>query len=841
MQINLIYDQATSTLPAGFTDAMNRVVAYLDAEFTNNVTLDLHVGYGEEDGDPIDPGFQAENTPANYDRFSYTTLRQDLVNAATSTDDQTSVQNLPTVDPISGTHDWWVDDLQQRALGIGSGDAVGYLGFEVAGNTFTDSDGNTEVDEWDFDRSNGITPNYTTVSNGKTVYHNVWDFEGVALHEITEEMGRTLGDGEDILTESGKTTPDGIDDYTIEDLFRFSAPGDRLTFGRGGYASPDNGTTILRYFNPLSGDSDPGDWDGNYGDDSFNSPVISSGVINDVSPQDLRVMDILGWTLEGGGDDYGSDTQFAGEISSTPIGAAPFNYLVSGTINYITQGITPGDHDWFRVYLTKGYSYRIDVDLGTLEESHLALYDSSSNELAVDINRYDGGTLDHASRLFYTPTTSGYYYVDVSGYLERETGTYTVSVVPDDYDASINTTGTLAVGGSSTGEIETDLDSDWFKVQLTAGRSYVFHMSGTAETSIELHDANGNNQGVSANALGSSALIYRAVTGGTYFLDASTNGSSTIGGYTVAANLKVADDFNGDGTSDILFRNNGGSGDAGFYQINNGSLQAWHDIGASSTAYSAVGVGDFNTDGVSDVLFTSSASGDTGYYQINYSTGTLQGWHDVWAASTAYSVVGIGDFNFDGTSDILYRDNATGDTGFYQMLNSADSAFENPGWEDIGGTSTAYSVVGIGDFNDDGNSDILFRDNATGDTGFYTKTIANPWTWVDVGASSTAYSVVGVGDFNGDGTSDILYRDNTTGDTGFYAIVNGANTGWHDIGASSTAYSVVGVGDYNSDGTSDILFRDNATGDTGFYAIVNGANAGWHDIGASSTAYHVVS
>jgi hypothetical protein len=39
MQINLIYDQPMNTLPAGFTDAMNRVVAYLDAEFTNNVTL----------------------------------------------------------------------------------------------------------------------------------------------------------------------------------------------------------------------------------------------------------------------------------------------------------------------------------------------------------------------------------------------------------------------------------------------------------------------------------------------------------------------------------------------------------------------------------------------------------------------------------------------------------------------------------------------------------------------------------------------------------------------------------------------------------------------------------
>jgi hypothetical protein len=56
--------------------------------------------------------------------------------------------------------------------------------------------------------------------------------------------------------------------------------------------------------------------------------------------------------------------------------------------------------------------------------------------------------------------------------------------------------------------------------------------------------------------------------------------------------------------------------------------------------------------------------------------------------------------------------------------------------------------------------------------------------------SHVAYSVVATGDYLGDGTSDVLFRNNTTGDTGFYEIVNGANAGWHDIGASSTAYHV---------------------------------------------------
>jgi autotransporter passenger strand-loop-strand repeat protein len=291
------------------------------------------------------------------------------------------------------------------------------------------------------------------------------------------------------------------------------------------------------------------------------------------------------------------------------------------------------------------------------------------------------------------------------------------------------------------------------------------------------------------------------------------------------------DDFYGNDTSDILF--DGGSGDTGFYQMNSGANAGWHDIGPSSTAYAVDGTGDFTGNGTSDVLFRDNATGDTGFYQIV--NGALTGWKDIGASSTSYAVVGTGDFMGAGVDDVLFRNNASGDTGFYQIANGV-----NVGWVDIGASSTAYSVVGIGDFTGNGTDDILYRDNATGDTGFYEIVSGVNTGWHDIGASSTAYSVGGVGDFTGSGTDDILYRDNATGDTGFYEIVNGVNTGWHDIGASSTAYSVVAIGDYSDSGTDDILFRANATGDTGYYQIVSGVNKGWHDIGGSSTAYHVV-
>jgi hypothetical protein len=316
----------------------------------------------------------------------------------------------------------------------------------------------------------------------------------------------------------------------------------------------------------------------------------------------------------------------------------------------------------------------------------------------------------------------------------------------------------------------------------------------------------------------------------------------------------TVDDFSGDGVSDVLYYNHT-TGDVGYYAMN-GSKVGWKDIGGSSTAYNVVGTGDFNDDGTADILFRDNATGDTGFYAMsnggepngtgategNDASGKFTGWVDIGASNTAYSVVGTGKFEAgngqDNTSDILFRDNATGDTGFYTIVNGAKT-----GWVDLGPSSTAYSVVGVGDFADDGTSDVLFRDNSTGDVGFYNIVNGVNKGWVDIGGSNTAYSVVAVGDFFGNnvGAADILFRDNATGDFGYYDIVLGKNTGWVDLGGSSTAYSIVAVGDYYGNGTDDILFRNNTTGDTGFYSMSDvGLNTGWHDIGASSTAYHVV-
>jgi ELWxxDGT repeat protein len=291
-----------------------------------------------------------------------------------------------------------------------------------------------------------------------------------------------------------------------------------------------------------------------------------------------------------------------------------------------------------------------------------------------------------------------------------------------------------------------------------------------------------------------------------------------------------SDDFFGNNTSDILFRNTT-SGDTWFEAISNGVFAGWNQIGGSSTSYDATGVGDFYGTGASDILFRNNSTGDTWFEAI--SNGAFAGWNQIGGSSTSYAVAGVGDFYGTGPSDILFRNSTSGDTWFEAISNGVFA-----GWHQIGGSDTHYSVVGVADFYDSGTDDILFRNNSTGDTWIEQMTNGAFAGWHQIGGSDTHYSVVGVGDFFGNGTDDILFRNNSTGDTWSEVILNGTFLSWLQIGGSNTSYSVVGIGDYFGNNTSDILFR-NSTGDTWVEQITNGVFASWNHIGGSSTAYTV--
>jgi cyclophilin family peptidyl-prolyl cis-trans isomerase len=328
------------------------------------------------------------------------------------------------------------------------------------------------------------------------------------------------------------------------------------------------------------------------------------------------------------------------------------------------------------------------------------------------------------------------------------------------------------------------------------------------------------------NGDGKADILWRNSATGLNSIWRSGNGADVQGVTQVAdLNWTVAGtgDYDGNGAADILWRN-GASGQnvlwksASKSQSLNLTTQdvAWsvapYKTGAAPSARTAQN--DFNGDGTSDMLWRNTATGVQAAW-LGANNATAQGL--VTLADQNWKVAGIGDFDGDKNSDILWRNTTTGVNTIWKSANNASGQ----------GVTTladqAWKIVGVGDFNGDGKADILWRNSTTGVNSIWNS--GNNATAQSVATvADPNWKVVGVGDFNGDGSSDILWRNSTTG----------VNTIWKS-GNSATAqgvttladmnWAVVGTGDYDGDGKADILWRNNSTGVNAIWKSANNATA----------------
>ena len=134
--------------------------------------------------------------------------------------------------------------------------------------------------------------------------------------------------------------------------------------------------------------------------------------------------------------------------------------------------------------------------------------------------------------------------------------------MPDDYSSTTQTTGTVAVGGSAAGEIETSKDFDWFAVDLVAGHTYVIDLEGADSGGGALqdpvlrglYDADGNRiAGARDNDGGAgrdARLTFTAATTGAYYIEARGHSNQT-GDYTVRVTEWVDTDAERGGAADL--------------------------------------------------------------------------------------------------------------------------------------------------------------------------------------------------------------------------------------------------------------------------------------------------
>jgi len=255
--INISWDSSANSAPAAFKSVITSAVQYLESQFTNAVSLNINIGYGEVGGQAL--GYGALGMSMNFlNTFSYSQIRAALASHATTTTDAAAMAALGTASPTGGT--MWLTSANAKVLGLGGNATDAYVGFS-ASNTF------------DYNEADGITA-------------GSYDFYATVVHELTEVMGRIM------LT--GGVVGGSANSYAALDMFHYSAPGviDHSA-SQTGYFSIDGGKTSLGAFNTVAG-GDAADWASSMGNDACDA-FSGSGVVNSVSTADLIALDTLGW------------------------------------------------------------------------------------------------------------------------------------------------------------------------------------------------------------------------------------------------------------------------------------------------------------------------------------------------------------------------------------------------------------------------------------------------------------------------------------------------------------------------------------------------------------------
>lgn len=266
----------------------------------------------------------------------------------------------------------------------------------------------------------------------------------------------------------------------------------------------------------------------------------------------LSVSDVAGfntgsWTLN-----QRSLDNIAGNVSSTSRVEwnASAQFTLNGEINTLT------DRDWYRVWLDKGITYNLEAhgtsQGGTLANPQLSLRSMSGILLKQDDDSGSGSD----AWIGYSAPDPGWYFLDVGASGNAGKGTYIIkgSTLADEFSNDATTSGRLSVGAPVHGLISYTGDSDWVKVGLSSGVTYVLSMTGDigAEAKLDplrdslmlLRDSNGAVLGRFDDFAGNldARAFFTPSVSGSYFLEARSAFKYDTGAYTLSVMQTPPDD-----------------------------------------------------------------------------------------------------------------------------------------------------------------------------------------------------------------------------------------------------------------------------------------------------------
>jgi Calx-beta domain/FG-GAP-like repeat len=191
-------------------------------------------------------------------------------------------------------------------------------------------------------------------------------------------------------------------------------------------------------------------------------------------------------------------------------------------------------------------------------------------------------------------------------------------------------------------------------------------------------------------------------------------GSNDLGVVGLDWTIAGTADLDGDGMADILWRRNTGEvylwlafdDDPVLYSSGARNLvYNRQSLGIVDNAWQIADLADFDGDGRTDVLFRNTTTGQAYIWLMNGFTITSQGnaAPGVIPYPMSWTLVGASDFDGDGRADLLWRDPGGG--LWLWFMNGTTLAYT----ASIGTPAAGYEIASLADLNGDGKTDIVLR------------------------------------------------------------------------------------------------------------------------------------
>jgi uncharacterized protein DUF4214 len=318
----------------------------------------------------------------------------------------------------------------------------------------------------------------------------------------------------------------------------------------------------------------------------------------------------------------------------------------------------------------------------------------------------------------------------------------------------------------------------------------------------------------------------------------SSSPTAPLNQFDTSWNIVGIGDFNGDGRADLAWQRS--SDNLVEIQLLNNGAPAGGGIISNSpfdSNWQVAGRGDFNGDGRSDLVYRRVSDGFTEIQLLNGSQGIGGGAISNNPFDANWRIVSTGDFNADGNADLLWRRNSDALTEI-QFLNGINS---------VGGGVIAnnpfdanWNVVARGDFNGDGTTDLAWR---RASDGLVEVQLINGLTGIGGGLIANnpfdaSWNVVAAGDFLGNGRADLVWQRASDGLVEIQFLNGNTAVGGGVIANNpfGSTWQVVGAADYNADGRADLVYRRPSDGVTAIQ-LLNGTTI----IGGSTTPAGTIS